>query len=96
MDGKSEVWTCSLTRFVWHLLLFRSWIACIGFPLPLIVSFFEDCYKPSNVQERKDQEGEIRRDFTLLIFSRETIVKGKSCKTAVGGVLPKRRKGGIL
>ena len=25
-------------------LLFRRWIACIGLPLPLIVSFFEDCY----------------------------------------------------
>ena len=45
MDGRSEVWTCSLTRFVWHLILFHSWIACIGLPLPLIVSFFEDCYK---------------------------------------------------
>ena len=44
MDGRSEVWTCSLTRFVWHLILFHSWIACIGLPLPLIVSFFEDCY----------------------------------------------------
>ena len=33
-----------LTRFVWHSILFRSWIACIGLPLPLIVSFFEDCY----------------------------------------------------
>ncbi|MCI9550143.1 MAG: matrixin family metalloprotease, partial [Oscillospiraceae bacterium] len=32
------------TRFVWHSILFRSWIAGIGLPLPLIVSFFEDCY----------------------------------------------------
>ena len=45
MDGKSEVWTCSLTRFAWHSLLFRSWIACIGLSLLLIVSFFEDCYR---------------------------------------------------
>ena len=48
MDGRSEVWTCSLTRFVWHLILFHSWIACIGLPLPLIVSFFEDCYRQNS------------------------------------------------
>ena len=27
------------------MILFHSWIACIGLPLPLIVSFFEDCYR---------------------------------------------------
>ena len=34
-----------MTRCAWHSILFRSWIACIGLSLLLIVSFFEDCYK---------------------------------------------------
>ena len=46
-----SVWTCSLTRFVWHSILFRSWIACIGLPLLLIVSFFEGCYNLSQMGE---------------------------------------------
>ena len=44
MDGRFEVWICSLTRFVWHSLLLRSWIACFGLLFPLIVSFLDDGY----------------------------------------------------
>ena len=73
MDGKSEVWTCSLTRFAWHSILFRSWIACIGLSLLLIVSFFEDCYKFIMVCSRaNDCSGKVSREaenFTYWTIS---------------------------
>lgn len=72
MDGKSEVWTCSLTRFAWHSLLFRSWIACIGLSLLLIVSFFEDCYKLQSVA----YTGQEIKDIFLQVYEEAAEIYG--------------------
>ena len=53
------------------MILFHSWIACIGLPLPLIVSFFEDCYSGweeggTIVSQEKRYSFPVTRDVSLI------------------------------